>query len=79
MLHEKNVSFYLEEELQRYMTPEAKNVFLCAWYRYMFNYIPFLSGLTASLMKLKALRVTTQLPVASTIRVKQCYTLLITQ
>ena len=50
MLHEKNVSFYLEKELQRYMTPEAKNVFLCAWYRYMFPYIPFRSGIMASLM-----------------------------
>lgn len=52
MLHEKNVSFYLEKELQRYMTPEAKNFFLCTWYRYMFPYIPFRTGLMASLMDL---------------------------
>ena len=50
--HEKNVSFYLEKELQRYMTPEAKNFFLCTWYRYMFPFIPFRTGLMASLMDL---------------------------
>lgn len=47
---EKSVSFYMEKELQRYMTPEAKNFFLCTWYRYMFPYIPFVSGTMASLM-----------------------------
>lgn len=46
----KNVSFYMEKELQKYMTPEAKNFFLCTWYRYMFPYIPFKTGLLASLM-----------------------------
>lgn len=46
----KTVSFYMEKELQRYMTPEAKNFFLCTWYRYMFPYIPFRSGVMASLM-----------------------------
>lgn len=51
-MSEKNVSFYLEKELQRYMTPEAKNFFLCTWYRYMFPYIPFRTGLLASLMDL---------------------------
>lgn len=50
--NEKKVSFYLEKELQRYMTPEAKNFFLCSWYRYMFPYIPFKSGLMASLSDL---------------------------
>ena len=45
----KEVSFYMEKELQRYMTPEAKNFFLCSWYRYMFPYIPFKTGLMASL------------------------------
>lgn len=40
----------MEKELQRYMTPEAKNFFLCTWYRYMFPYIPFRSGVMASLM-----------------------------
>ena len=51
MPNEKNVSFYLEKELQRYITPEAKNFFLCTWYRYMFPYIPFRSGVMASLME----------------------------
>jgi hypothetical protein len=46
----KKVSFYMEKELQRYMTPEAKNFFLCTWYRYMFPYIPYKTGLLASLM-----------------------------
>lgn len=50
MPSEKKVSFYMEKELQRYMTPEAKNFFLCTWYRYMFPYIPFKTGLLASLM-----------------------------
>lgn len=50
MPNEKKVSFYLEKELQRYITPEAKNFFLCTWYRYMFPYIPFKTGLLASLM-----------------------------
>ena len=46
----KNVSFYMEKELQKYLTPESKNFFLCTWYRYMFPYIPFQTGLLASLM-----------------------------
>lgn len=50
MLTEKSVSFFMEKELQRYMTPEAKNFFLCTWYRYMFPYIPFVSGTMASLV-----------------------------
>lgn len=49
MPKEKKVSFYLEEELQKYISPEAKNFFLCTWYRYMFQYIPFRTGLLASL------------------------------
>lgn len=50
MPNEKNISFYLEKELQKYLTPKAKNFFLCTWYRYMFPYIPFRKGLLASLM-----------------------------
>lgn len=46
----KSVSFYMNEELQKYMTPDAKNFFLCTWYRFMFPYIPFRSGVMASLM-----------------------------
>lgn len=46
----KTVSFYMEKELQKYMTPDAKNFFLCTWYRYMFWYIPYRSGIMASLM-----------------------------
>lgn len=50
MPSEKKVSFYMEKELQKYMTPQAKNFFLCTWYRYMFPYIPYKTGLLASLM-----------------------------
>lgn len=50
MSNKKNVSFYMEKELQKYRTPEAKNFLLCAWYRYMFKHIPFRTGLMASLM-----------------------------
>ena len=50
MPSKKNVSFYMEKELQRYISHESKNFFLCTWYRYMFPYIPFESGLMASLM-----------------------------
>ena len=46
---EKSVSFYMEKELQRYMTPEATEFLLSEWYRFMFPYIPFLSGMMASL------------------------------
>lgn len=49
MSNKKTVSFYMEKELQKYMTPPAKNFFLCTWYRYMFKYIPFVTGLMASL------------------------------
>ena len=50
MSNNKSVSFYMEKELQKYMTPEAKNFLLVTWYRYMFDYIPFVTGLMASLM-----------------------------
>ncbi len=50
MATDKNVSFYMEKELQKYMTPESKNFALISWYRYMFQYIPFRSGIMASLM-----------------------------
>ncbi len=50
MQNKKDISFYMEREMQRYMTPEAKNFFLCTWYRYMFPYIPFRTGLMASLI-----------------------------
>ncbi len=50
MPNNKSVSFYMEKELQKYMTPEAKNFLLVTWYRYMFPYIPFRTGLLASLM-----------------------------
>lgn len=46
----KDISFYMESEMKKYMTPEAKNFFLCTWYRYMFPYIPYRTGLMASLM-----------------------------
>lgn len=50
MSNNKSVSFYMEKELQKYITPEAKNFLLVTWYRYMFPYIPFRTGLMASLM-----------------------------
>lgn len=50
MQNKKTASFYMEKELQKYMTPEAKNFLLVTWYRYMFPYIPFRTGLMASLM-----------------------------
>lgn len=40
----------MEQELKKYITPEAKNFLLCTWYRYMFPYIPFDSGVLASLI-----------------------------
>lgn len=40
MTNEKNVSFYMGQELQKYMTPEAKNYALVSWYKHMFGYIP---------------------------------------
>lgn len=52
MTNEKSVSFYMEQELQKHMTPEAKRFVLCEWYRRMFPYIPFRTGLMASLMDL---------------------------
>ena len=39
----------MEKELQRYMTPEATEFLLSEWYRFMFQYIPFRSGMLASL------------------------------
>ena len=43
----KSVSFVLEQELQRFMTDDAKVFFLDTWYRYMFPYIPFVTGMLA--------------------------------
>ena len=62
MLNKKDVSFYMEKELRKYMTPEAKNFLLCTWYRYMFPYIPFKTGLMASLMDLPENAKTLNLP-----------------
>ena len=39
----------MEKELQRYMTPDATEFILSEWYRHMFPYIPFRSGMLASL------------------------------
>lgn len=52
MANKKTVSFYMEKELQKYMTPEAEKFVLSEWYRYMFPYIPFRTGVLASLMDL---------------------------
>lgn len=51
MPNNKTVSFYMEKELQKYMTPEAKKFALSEWYRFMFPYIPFETGTLASLME----------------------------
>ena len=45
----KSVSFYMEKEQQKYMSSEAIRFGLCEWYRYMFPYIPYRTGLMASL------------------------------
>lgn len=45
----KSVSLYMEEELKQYMTPEATEFLLSEWYRFMFQYIPFRTGMLASL------------------------------
>ena len=44
----KTVSIFLDKELQRVMSPEAKTFLLQTWYRKMFPYIPFVTGLLAS-------------------------------
>lgn len=44
----KSVSFFMEKKLQKYMTPEAKQFTLSEWYRFMFPYIPFITGTLAS-------------------------------
>ena len=41
------ISVYMQKSLQRLMSPEAKRVGLNAWYRYMYKFIPFGSGLLA--------------------------------
>lgn len=50
MSQHKNGSFYLEKPLQELVTPDAKTFLLVEWYKYMFPYIPFNTGLMASLM-----------------------------
>jgi hypothetical protein len=47
-----SVSFCMQKELQKYMTPQSKNFALVTWYRYMFPYIPFNAGILASTMSL---------------------------
>ena len=49
MATEKSVSFYMEKEQQKYLSGEAIRFGLCEWYRYMFPYIPYRTGLMASL------------------------------
>lgn len=46
----KQASFHMQEELKKYMTPEVINFGLVSWYRYMFPYIPFVTGTLASLV-----------------------------
>lgn len=52
MSKQNSVSFYLEQELQKYMTPEAKNYILVSWYKRMFPYIPFDTGILASTIEI---------------------------
>lgn len=52
MTNEKSVSFYMEQELQKHMTPEAKNYALVSWYKQMFPYIPFDTGILASTIEI---------------------------
>ena len=42
------ISFYLKKNLQEFVAPEAKRAGLVSWYRRMFKFIPFETGLTAS-------------------------------
>lgn len=42
-----SVSTYLQGNLQRLMTPDAKRYMLTTWYRYMKKYIPMQSGILA--------------------------------
>ncbi|MGN0450610.1 MAG: hypothetical protein ACI4FN_00650 [Acutalibacteraceae bacterium] len=44
---DRNVSFYLERELQKFKTPAVKNYALQMWYKRMYPYIPFESGILA--------------------------------
>lgn len=48
MATEQNVSFYMEKALQKAISPKAKQFFLMEWYRKMFPYIPFVTGMLAS-------------------------------
>ena len=43
-----SISIYLEKNLQKFSTPEAKRVGLVSWYKRMYKFIPFETGLTAS-------------------------------
>ena len=43
-----SISFYLEKNLQKFVTPEVKKAGLVSWYKRMFKFIPFETGLTAS-------------------------------
>lgn len=47
MIFRKNVSFYLERELQKFKTPAVKRFALASWYRRMYKFIPFESGILA--------------------------------
>lgn len=48
MKNKKKVSFYIEKPLQELMKSDSKEYFLSEWYRYMFPYIPFITGTLAS-------------------------------
>lgn len=52
----QDVSFYMERALQKATSPDAKRFFLMDWYRKMFPYIPFVTGMLASTMDIEMQR-----------------------
>lgn len=56
MAVEQDVSFYMEKALQKATSPDAKRYFLTEWYRKMFPYIPFVTGMLASTMDIEMQR-----------------------
>jgi len=52
----QDVSFYMERALQKATSPDVKRFFLMDWYRKMFPYIPFVTGMLASTMDIEMQR-----------------------
>ena len=49
-MYEESISFYLDKELQKIVSPDATRFLLQQWYIKMFPYIPFRTGTLASTM-----------------------------